>query len=83
MTKRQLLSIAGILSLSAVVHAQNLFVSDFSGNIYNFAPDGTRSTFASGLSGPEGLVFQPVPEPSVWALLGTSGVALFSLRRKK
>ena len=39
------------------IRAGNLFVSDGSGrgNIYQFAPDGTRSTFASGLSG--GLAF--------------------------
>jgi len=38
--------------------AQNLFVSDFSsGNIYEYTPDGVRSTFASGLRGPCGLAF--------------------------
>ena len=28
-----------------------------SGNIYEFTPNGTRSTFASGLDGPQGLAF--------------------------
>jgi len=44
--------------------AQNLFMSDgYSGidhdlgNIFKIAPDGVRSTFASGLDGPEGLAF--------------------------
>ena len=37
--------------------AQNLFVSTSGGNIYEFTPSGTRTTFASGLSTPEGLAF--------------------------
>ncbi len=38
--------------------AGNLFAADaFSGNIYEFTPDGTRSTFASGLNHPVGLAF--------------------------
>jgi hypothetical protein len=40
--------------------AGNLFVTS-GGNIYEFTPDGTRSTFASGLSGGQGyLAFQPL-----------------------
>src|SRR5690242_10680586 len=35
--------------------AQNLFVAD--GNIYEFTPNGVRSTFTSELSGPGGLAF--------------------------
>ena len=36
----------------------DLFESDYgSGNIYEFTPGGTRSTFASGLNGPGGLAF--------------------------
>ena len=36
----------------------DLFESDFgSGNIFEFTPGGTRSTFASGLNGPLGLAF--------------------------
>jgi hypothetical protein len=38
--------------------AGNLFEADGSGNIYEFTPGGTRSTFASGLSGGY-LAFQP------------------------
>jgi sugar lactone lactonase YvrE len=36
----------------------DLYQADFnSGNIYKFTPNGTRSSFASGLDGPEGLAF--------------------------
>ena len=38
----------------------NLFESDSdSGMVYKFTPSGNRSTFASGLSEPEGLTFGP------------------------
>src|SRR5271165_7073529 len=40
------------------IFAQNLFEADYgSGHIYQFAPDGMRSTFASGLNGPFALAF--------------------------
>jgi autotransporter-associated beta strand protein len=55
-----LLALAISISLLASGHlaiAQNLFVGDLSGNIYEFTPNGTRSTFASGLAGPWGLAF--------------------------
>jgi sugar lactone lactonase YvrE len=36
----------------------DLFEADYcSGTIYKFAPDGTRSTFATGVSSPDGLAF--------------------------
>jgi hypothetical protein len=45
--------------------AGNLFSADFnSGNIYKFAPAGTRSTFASGLRSPANLLFQPARAPA-------------------
>jgi hypothetical protein len=72
---------AVLLTVSSV-QAQNLFVSDISGNIYNFTPGGARGTFASGLSGPEGLAFQPVPEPSVLGLLAIGATALVVRRRR-
>jgi hypothetical protein len=43
--------------------AGDLFEADqFSGNIYEFTPDGTQITFASGLDYPEGVSFAPAPE---------------------
>src|SRR6266404_3365392 len=54
------ISVAGLLlaSLSPAHAANNLFESDWAtGNIYKFTPAGVRSTFASGLSSPEGLAF--------------------------
>ena len=53
-------ALATILS-PALAQGQNLFVSDrtgdFSANICEFTPGGTRSTFASGLNEPFGLAF--------------------------
>jgi len=64
--------------------AGDLFVAeDSSGNIYRFTPSGVKSTFASGLDFPDGLAFQPVPEPSGWKMLGMGALALFGLRRKR
>jgi len=54
------LCFAVISLICARASAQNLFVSvtDPSGNkIFEFTPDGEQSTFASGLSNPEGLAF--------------------------
>ena len=49
-----ILSVAAQLTYAA---PGDLYVSDAgSGNIYEFTPDGTRSTFASGLT-PRGLAF--------------------------
>src|SRR5207237_267026 len=45
-----------LLPMCAFAAPQILFESDFqSGTIFKFTPDGTRITFASGLSGPVGL----------------------------
>ena len=39
-------------------YAQNLFEADLgSGNINEFTPSGTKTTFATGLDGPAGLAF--------------------------
>jgi sugar lactone lactonase YvrE len=65
--------------------ADNLFVSDpNSANIYEYTPGGSASIFASGLGvyGPQGLAFQPVPEPSALGLLAV-GAALLLVRRRK
>jgi hypothetical protein len=65
--------------------AGNLFVAAYgSGSIYQFTPEGVRSTFVSGLglSGPRGLAFQPVPEPSIPGLLAISAAAFLVRRRR-
>src|SRR5207248_493226 len=47
-----------LLSISALAASGNLFEADFgTGTIFKFAPDGTKTTFASGLSSPTGLAF--------------------------
>jgi sugar lactone lactonase YvrE len=49
---------AAIVLKASSAHAQNLFVAEFyTGNIYEFTPNGTRSTFASGLRYPSALAF--------------------------
>jgi len=73
-----------ILLLVSNVSAQNLFVSDGHGNnIYEFTTNGVQSTFASGLYVTYGMAIQggplPVPEPSVFGLLGL-GAAAFLVR---
>ena len=65
----------GPLSL-ALDSAGNLFVSESgSGSILKFAPDGTKTTFASGLEGNAYLAFEPVTEKlrniSARGLVGT------------
>lgn len=69
--------------------AGDLFESDFgTGNIYEFTPDGTKSTFASGLPAPGMLAFEglalPVPEPStLWLLAVGTAAAFIYLCQKK
>jgi hypothetical protein len=55
------LACLGIVAVpSQNAQAQNLFVADFgSSNIYEFAPDGTRTTFATGIH-PYGMAFNSV-----------------------
>jgi hypothetical protein len=63
--------------------AGDLFEADYgSGNIYEYTPGGAQTTFASGLSNPAGLAFQPVPEPSALGLLAV-GAAAFLVRRHR
>src|SRR5438552_2441963 len=57
-----LVTVAGLAAVlvpdRARAAAGGLYEADFSSNtIFKFTPDGTKSTFASGLSGPVGLVF--------------------------
>jgi sugar lactone lactonase YvrE len=47
-----------VLFMAAGASAQNLFVADYStGDVYEIAPGGTQSTFASGLANPNGIAF--------------------------
>jgi len=48
----------GVLLMAASTSAQNLFVGSCDGGyITGITPGGVKSTFASGLGGPEGLAF--------------------------
>ena len=47
-----------LLPISVLAASRDLFVADNGSNtIFRFTPDGTESTFASGLNGPFGLAF--------------------------
>jgi hypothetical protein len=59
-----------------------MFVANGYGTIIEITPDGTQSTFASGLDNPNGLAFQPMPEPSALGLLAVGAVALLVRRRR-
>jgi DNA-binding beta-propeller fold protein YncE len=52
------------------------------GDIDKFTPNGQGSIFAAGF--PEGLAFQPVPEPSTWVMVGMGlGLFLSGLRSRR
>jgi hypothetical protein len=59
-----LLGLGAIFALTITAHAQNLYVSANvpGGNhkIFEFTPDGTQSTYASGLDNPRGLAFDSI-----------------------
>jgi len=60
---RTFLSLGAMFALVTAVHAQNLYVSAQvapSHAILEFTPDGTRSTYASGLLFPRGLAFDSI-----------------------
>lgn len=60
-----------ILLTATCAFTQNLFEADwYSGNIYEFTPDGTRSTFATGLGGVFSLAFDG--EGNLFASAGSS-----------
>jgi sugar lactone lactonase YvrE len=48
---------AGLVPISAGAAPGDLYEADGSNTIFKFAPDGTKSTFASGLNGSVGLAF--------------------------
>jgi len=57
------LSLGAIFALVTAAHAQNLYVSAHapgSHKIFEFRPDGTQSTYASGLLFPRGLAFDSI-----------------------
>src|SRR6266566_4388572 len=59
LTRRLLSSVlcfGAVILICSTAPAQNLFVSG-GGNINELTPTGTRSIFASGLNGPDGLAF--------------------------
>ena len=47
---RSVICAGAVLLTASSMQAQNLFVSDVGGNIYQFTPGGVQSTFASGLN---------------------------------
>jgi DNA-binding beta-propeller fold protein YncE len=60
---RTFLSLGAIFALVTAAHAQNLYVSTQtrpSHAILEFTPDGTQSTYASGLLFPRGLAFDSI-----------------------
>src|SRR5438094_171396 len=74
----------GALSLvCSSAPAQNLFVSSDAagGNIYEFTPNGVRSTFASGLTNPEAVAFDNAGNLFVSAFYSTSypGGAIYKI----
>jgi DNA-binding beta-propeller fold protein YncE len=48
---------AAFIPISVLAAPGDLYQTNFGGTIFKFAPDGTMSTFASGLSGSFGLAF--------------------------
>ena len=86
-----LLSLGAIFALVAAAHAQNLYVStnrlqSLGGHaILEFTPDGTQSTYATGLDNPRGLAFDSIGDLFAAEILGVDdhelGKALkFNLR---
>lgn len=62
--------------------AGDMFVSTVSDGIIEITPGGSQSTFAADSGLLEELAFQPVPEPSVFALFGLGAAGMFILYRR-
>ena len=83
----------GVQSVYATVNASglNAIAFDGAGNLFaetgptivKIAPGGGQSIFAAGLNNAAGLAFQPVPEPSTFALIGIGAAAAFFARRRR
>ncbi len=65
----------------AISGTGDIYISEYyAGEIQVYRPDGTWDrTFATGLTGPTMLAFQPVPEPSTAALLGSAPAVLAAI----
>ena len=62
--------------------AGNLIVADAGGGkIYEYSPNGARTTLASGLLQPQDVAIRLVPEPSVLSFLAIGAVTLVMRRR--
>jgi DNA-binding beta-propeller fold protein YncE len=87
---RTFLSLGAIFALVTAAHAQNLYASAQvppSHAILEFTPDGTRSTYASGLAHPRGLAFDSVGNLFAAEILNRDDIDLgrvlkFNLRNK-
>jgi hypothetical protein len=67
-------------------NAGDLFAasSSGSGSIFEITPGGAVSTFASPVPGlADDIAFQPVPEPSAFALIGAGAVIIFACYRAR
>jgi sugar lactone lactonase YvrE len=51
--------------------------------IYDFAPNGTETTFTTDVSMPESIAIQATPEPGTWALLGLGAGIFLCFRRRQ
>ncbi len=70
----------------AIDSQNNIYVTSAGGSneIYEFTPAGVRSNFASSESGGQYIaIAASTPEPSTWALLALSAIALGTLRLRR
>lgn len=70
-------SYSGVSTFAEVANPPSFMACDkngdvfasYGGNIMEYNTNGVGRVFASGLDSPRALAFQPVPEPSTWAML--------------